>query len=170
MAFINNLKDKLTYAYEPELIDLAAFPTTEITTDDTISTLATHSATTFKAADRIQVGYRSELANDSGNDEDYIFVLDFGGANWAQTLSIVDGGTDFVGVYADLVRSSSSLFVGTVSFVHQLSDGTVANYIFPAIIADSGVTEITITATNDTTNSAGFDLSGSGGYIIVDTF
>jgi len=168
--FITNTKNKLTYAYAPKKYELGTFASTEITTANTNSTLATHSANTLKAADQIRIAYSASVDNQSGNNEDFTFTLVLGGSSFPRTLTITDGNADTVGITADLTRINATSFFAQVNFIHIEDDGTITSYPVVSIVDDVDVTECTVTAENESVVSAGCDLVGEGGYLVVDTF
>lgn len=168
--FITNTKAKLTYAYAPKKYELEAFASAEITTANTVSTLATHSANTLKSADQLRIAYRIVLDNQSVGEEDFTYTLDLGSTTFARTLTHATTDTDTVAIIADLTRVNSTSFLAHVNFIHTLEDGTITEYPVVSIVTDSTITEVTVTAENESTVAAGCDLVGSGGYLVVDTY
>lgn len=168
--FLTNAKAKLTYAYSPKKYELEAFATTEITTANTVSTLATHSANTFKSADHIRLAYRLVLDNQSGNNEDFTYTLDLGDDTFTRTFTHATTDTDVVGITADLTRINSTTFLALVNFMRTTEAGTITQFPVITTITDTRVTEVTIKAENTSTVDAGCDLIGNGGYVVVDTF
>jgi hypothetical protein len=170
--FITNTKAKLSYAYAPKVYELASSLTEEITTDNTVTTLATHSANTFKAADYIRIAYSLTNINASANSEDFTYTLNLGGEEFVQLLATANGETDQVVIQAQLTRINDSTFFAEVTFRH-FPDEVITDevtYSTFALVTDSDVTGVTITAENDTVVATGLDLSGLGGYILVDSF
>lgn len=171
MSFLTELKGKLTYAYGPELIELDSFTTTEITTANTVSTLATHSANTLKSADLIKIGYRAAVDNQSVGGEDFTFTLDLGSDSFAQTVTVAAGDADIIGITATLTRINSTTFLAEINFIHTAeTTGTITQFPVITTVTDTRVTECTITAENETTVASGCDLIGNGGFLLIDSF
>lgn len=168
--FINNLTDKLTYAYEPKLFFLDAFPTTEITDANTVSTLATYSSNKLKNADHIKVGYRIFIDNQSDANEAFDITLNFGDSSITETVTVTTEESATVAISSELVRIDPSRFLVHTEFIFKEADNTVT-YFFDTSISDLvEVTGVTITAENTSAINTGCDLQGSGGYVLVDTF
>lgn len=170
--FTSILKNKLTYAYAPELISMSALAATEVTTDDTVTTYATHSANTFKGADRLKFAYTATIDNASGNNELFAHKVDIGTTVITLNATTANGETDTILFEGELIRVSSTSFLYVVE-ITVYADGDVTSATTSrsfGLVADSTVTEVTFTSTNDSVISAGCDLAGLGGYIIVDTF
>lgn len=168
--FLDNLTDKLAYAYEPKLFYLDAFPATEITTANTVSTLATYSSNKLKAAEHIKVGYRIYIDNQADANEAFEITLSFGSNTFTATPTVTTAESAVILVSAEAVRISSSKFILNTEIVLQEADGTITHFFDCSSVDDSEVTEVTITAENTSAINAGCDLQGSGGYVLVDTF
>lgn len=168
--FLNNLTDKLAYAYEPKLFYLDAFSATEITTANTVSTLATYSSNKLKGADIVKVAYLLTVDNQADANEAFTFTLDLGTQAFTRSITINTTDTDKITITAEVVRISDTNFLATVNFSRQTEGDVITSYPVAVSILDSGVTEVTVKAENGSAINAGCDLIGAGGYVLVDTF
>lgn len=169
-TFTSILSDKLALATEPKRYELSAFPSTTITTANTISTLATYSSAHLKAADRIEAAYRLVVDNQSSATEGFTITLDLGADTFTRTFSIANTDTDVIGVTAKLTRISASTFLAELNFIFTVEAGTITTFPVVTTITDTRVTEVTIKAENTSTVGATCDLIGNGGYVVVDSY
>lgn len=170
--FINNLTEKLSYAYEPKMYPLAALAATEITTDDTVTTLANYASNKLKAADNIKMAYNFNLVNASGANELFVIAADYGAATVtipANVSTVTNAQTNAYTVILEFTRINSSSFLLYTTINATVNTTTTTTHT-SAVIDDVDVTQFVLTATNDSIAAAGLDIQGFGGYILVDTF
>lgn len=170
--FINELTNKLTYATEPKVYTLPALAAVEVTDDDTVTTLASYASNKLKAADYVKIAYNFNIVNASGNNELFVIAADYGATTFtvpSNVSTVTDAQTNAYTIILEFTRINSSSFL-LYTTVNATVNTTVTTTHTSAVIDDVDLTQFVLTATNDSIISAGLDVEGFGGYVLVDTF
>jgi hypothetical protein len=162
MSFITNLTKKLEYATEAKLLTLPAVTTTEVTTANTVVPLV-NVGSKVNNFDIIDLQYIYQIENGSGTNEAFTSAVLFDNQQiLTATATINDTVTATCNATIKAVKSDIN-YVVTVTLTHGAT--TVSKVLFMPL---SEVAKLAITTKNDTIAAAGCEVTGLGGYLLLD--
>lgn len=165
MDFVQNLTGKLPYGKDPKLISLDALAeTADITTANTVTTIATYSSPKITGFDTIEFAYNFTIDNGSANSEDFDVTIDFGGASLTGQVTVSNATTDNITVKSNVVNIGNDKFLVTC----LITDDNANVFHSGTVITQAALTDFTLTIENTSVIAAGCTYIGHGGYVLLD--